>query len=138
MDKFSVFLVDNYLAFILLFFFVFALIIYERRKGGRKIDASEATRFINKENAIVVDLRTPAEFNGGTIAGAINLQPDTVDKENSLFKPKEEDHIILVCKLGNSSSSVGGKLIKQGFKNINILSGGIQGWVQSGLPLIIQ
>tara|TARA_B110000196_G_scaffold66613_1_gene56375 strand:+ start:473 stop:826 length:354 start_codon:yes stop_codon:yes gene_type:complete len=117
---------------------VFALIIYERRKGGRKIDASEATRFINKENAIVVDLRTPAEFNGGTIAGAINLQPDTVDKENSLFKPKEEDHIILVCKLGNSSSSVGGKLIKQGFKNINILSGGIQGWVQSGLPLVKQ
>ena len=52
MDKFSVFLVDNYLAFILLFFFVFALIIYERRKGGRKIDASEATRFINKENEI--------------------------------------------------------------------------------------
>ena len=33
---------------------------------------------------------------------------------------------------------VGGKLIKQGFKNINILSGGIQGWVQSGLPLIKQ
>ena len=98
----------------------------------------KVTRIINKENAVVIDLRTSAEFNTGTIAGAINLQPDTVDMDNSLFKANEKDHIILVCKLGSSSSPVGGRLIKQGFENVNILSGGIQGWVQAGLPLIKQ
>ena len=137
MDKFLIFLVDNYVA-VLLFLLLFALIIYESRKGGKKIDASEATRIINKEKALVVDLRTSAEFNSGTISGAINLQPDIVDKENSLFKANEKDHIILVCKLGSSSSTVGGRLIKQGFENVNILSGGMQGWVQAGLPLIKQ
>ena len=121
-----------------MFLLLFALIIYESRKGGKKIDASEATRIINKEKALVVDLRTSAEFNSGTISGAINLQPDIVDKENSLFKANEKDHIILVCKLGSSSSAVGGRLIKQGFENVNILSGGMQGWVQAGLPLIKQ
>lgn len=138
MDKFVLFLTDNYLAVLLLFFLLLALMVYESRKGGKKIDASEATRIINKENAYVVDLRTPVEFNSGTIAGAINLQPDNVDKDNSLFKANERDYVILVCKLGSSSSSVGGRLIKQGFQNVNILSGGIQGWVQSGLPLIKQ
>lgn len=138
MDKFVLFLTDNYLAVLLLFFLLFALMVYESRKGGKKIDASEATRIINKENAFVVDLRTPVEFNSGTIAGAVNLQPDNVDKDNSLFKANERDYIILVCKLGSSSNSVGGRLIKQGFQNVNILSGGIQGWVQSGLPLIKQ
>jgi rhodanese-related sulfurtransferase len=138
MDKFLNFLVDNYLAVLLLIFLLFALMIYESRKGGKKIDASEATRIINKENAVVIDLRTSAEFNTGTIAGAINLQPDTIDMDNSLFKANEKDHIILVCKLGSSSSPVGGRLIKQGFENVNILSGGIQGWVQAGLPLIKQ
>jgi rhodanese-related sulfurtransferase len=138
MDKFLNFLVDNYLAVLLLIFLLFALMIYESRKGGKKIDASEATRIINKENAVVIDLRTSAEFNTGTIAGAINLQPDTIDMDNSLFKASEKDHIILVCKLGSSSSPVGGRLIKQGFENVNILSGGIQGWVQAGLPLIKQ
>ena len=138
MDKFVLFLTDNYLAVLLLFFLLLALMVYESRKGGKKIDASEATRIINKENAFVVDLRTPVEFNSGTIAGAINLQPDNVDKDNSLFKANERDYIILVCKLGSSSNSVGGRLIKQGFQNVNILSGGIQGWVQSGLPLIKQ
>ena len=108
------------------------------RKGGKKIDASEATRIINKENALVVDLRTSVEFNSGTIAGAINLEPDSVDKDNSLFKANQRDHIVLVCKLGSSSSAVGGRLIKQGFENVNILSGGMQGWVQAGLPLIKQ
>ena len=138
MDKFLNFLVDNYLAVLLLIFLLFALMIYESRKGGKKIDASEATRIINKENAVVIDLRTSAEFNTGTIAGAINLQPDTIDMDNSLFKANEKDHIILVCKLGSSSSPVGGRLIKQGFENVYILSGGIQGWVQAGLPLIKQ
>ena len=138
MDKFLNFLVDNYLAVLLLIFLLFALMIYESRKGGKKIDASEATRIINKENAVGIDLRTSAEFNTGTIAGAINLQPDTIDMDNSLFKANEKDHIILVCKLGSSSSPVGGRLIKQGFENVNILSGGIQGWVQAGLPLIKQ
>ena len=138
MDKFVLFLTDNYLAVLLLFFLLLALMVYESRKGGKKIDASEATRIINKENAYVVDLRTPVEFNSGTIAGAINLQPDNVDKDNSLFKANERDYVILVCKLGSSSNSVGGRLIKQGFQNVNILSGGIQGWVQSGLPLIKQ
>jgi len=138
MDKFVLFLTDNYLAVLLLFFLLLALMVYESRKGGKKIDASEATRIINKENAFVVDLRTPVEFNSGTIAGAINLQPDNVDKDNSLFKANERDYVILVCKLWSSSSSVGGRLIKQGFQNVNILSGGIQGWVQSGLPLIKQ
>jgi|TARA_B110000196_G_C21134246_1_gene660156 rhodanese-related sulfurtransferase len=138
MDKFVLFLTDNYLAVLLLFFLLLALMVYESRKGGKKIDASEATRIINKENAFVVDLRTPVEFNSGTIAGAVNLQPDNVDKDNSLFKANERDYVILVCKLGSSSNSVGGRLIKQGFQNVNILSGGIQGWVQSGLPLIKQ
>jgi rhodanese-related sulfurtransferase len=138
MDKFVLFLTDNYLAVLLLFFLLLALMVYESRKGGKKIDASEATRIINKENAFVVDLRTPVEFNSGTIAGAVNLQPDNVDKDTSLFKANERDYVILVCKLGSSSNSVGGRLIKQGFQNVNILSGGIQGWVQSGLPLIKQ
>ena len=138
MDKFLIFLVDNYIAVLLLFFLLFALIIYESRKGGKKLDTSEATRIINKENALVVDLRTSAEFNSGTISGAINLEPDSVDKENSLFKANESDQILLVCKLGSSSSAVGGRLIKQGFENVNILSGGMQGWVQAGLPLIKQ
>ncbi len=138
MNKFLICLVDYYLALLLLVIFLYPLIIYESRKGGKKIDASEATRIINKENALVVDLRTSVEFNSGTISGAINLEPDSVDKDNSLFKANQRDHIVLVCKLGSSSSAVGGRLIKQGFENVNILSGGIQGWVQAGLPLIKQ
>jgi rhodanese-related sulfurtransferase len=136
MDKFLNFLIDNYIAVLLLFFFIFALIAYESRRGGRRVDTSEATRIINKENALVVDLRTSGEFNAGSISGAVNIQPDNVSNDNPLFKANETDQIILVCKMGNASTSVGGRLIKQGFKNVNILSGGMMGWTQSGLPLV--
>ena len=136
MDKFLVFLNDNYIAVVLLFLFLFTLIIYEGRKGGRRIDTSEATRIINKEDALVIDLRTAGEFSSVSISSAVNIQPDDVDKDNVLFKAKEDDQLILVCKMGNASSSVGGRLIKQGYKNVNILSGGMTGWTQAGLPLI--
>ena len=49
MNKFFVFLGDNFLAVIVLLSLCVLLIIHERRKGGTKVDTSEMTRIINKE-----------------------------------------------------------------------------------------
>ena len=61
MDKFFVFISDNFLAVLVLLTLIVALIIYERRKGGTKVDNSEMTRLFNKENPFIYDLRSSAE-----------------------------------------------------------------------------
>ena len=60
MNKFLVFISDNFLAVLVLLTLIAALIIYERRKGGTKVDNSEMTRLINKENPFIYDLRSSA------------------------------------------------------------------------------
>ena len=136
MNKFLTFIGDNFLAILVLFMLIFALIIYERKKSGNKVDNSEMTRLINKENPFIYDLRSSAEFGAGTVAGAMNIQPINLLKEDALFKASEEDCIILICKNGTVSSKASGELKKQGYINVNVLSGGMMNWIQSGMPLV--
>ena len=136
MNKFLAFISDNFLAVLVLLTLIFALIVYERRKGGNKVDNSEMTRLINKENPFIYDLRSSAEFGAGTVAGAMNLQPNNLLKGDALFKASEEDCVILICKNGSISSKASVELKKQGYINVNVLSGGMMNWTQSGMPLV--
>lgn len=135
MEKFILFISDNSLAVLILISLIIALIIYERRKGGRKVDANELTRLINKENPYVFDLRSSSEFDTGSISGAINIQAASLVKGNSNFKANEEDTIILICKTGSNSNAAAINLKREGYLNVSILSGGITGWIQGGMPL---
>ena len=136
MNKFFAFIGDNFLAVLVLLSLISILVIYERKKGGVKLDTSDITRLINKNNPYVYDLRSSAEYSAGTIAGAVNLQASNLIKGDSLFKANEEDCLILICKTGTISSKAAGELKKQGFTNVNVLSGGIMNWTQSGMPLV--
>ena len=136
MNKFSLFISENFLAVILLLSLISILIIYERRKGGKKVDTAEMTRLINKQNPYVYDLRSAAEFSIGSVAGALNIQPSSLVKGDALFKANESDCIVLICKTGTTSAKSAGDLKKQGYTNVNVLSGGMTNWTQSGLPLI--
>ena len=136
MNKFSLFISENFLVVILLLSLISILIIYERRKGGKKVDTAEMTRLINKENPFVYDLRSAAEYSAGSVAGASNIQPSSLVKGDALFKANENDCIVLICKTGTTSSKSAGDLKKQGYTNVNVLSGGMTNWTQSGSPLV--
>ena len=111
MNKFLEFVGDNFLAVFVLLTLIAILIIYERRKGGTKLDTSEITRLINKSDPIVYDLRSSAEYGAGSIAGALNVQPSSLVKGDSLFKATEEDFVILICSNGTNSSKAAGELL---------------------------
>ena len=135
MEKFLIFIGENFIAFLFLISLIIILVIYERKKGGTKIDASELTRLINKEEPYVFDLRSSSEFDSGTVSGAVNIQSSDLVKGNAQFKVKEEDKIVLICKTGSNSSTAAGTLKKEGFTNVSVLAGGMMGWVQGGMPL---
>lgn len=135
MEKFLIFIGENFMAVLLLISLIAILVFYERKKGGTKIDASELTRLINKEEPYVFDLRSSSEFDSGTVSGAVNIQSTDLVKGNAQFKVKEEDKIVLICKTGSNSSTAAGTLKKEGYTNVSVLAGGMMGWVQGGMPL---
>ena len=135
MDTFFLFFYQNIIAFTLLILCLIALIIYEGKKGGTKVDPVEATRLINREGAVVVDLRPSEEFSTGHITGSINISAEKLEQQLNSMKHSKEAPLILVCKTGNNSKVVGGSLLRAGYSNVNLISGGMMTWQGSGLPL---
>lgn len=69
-----------------------------------------------KDGAYLVDVRTPQEFAGGSVKGAINIPLDKV--KSQLTKFKDQKHIIVFCRSGNRSSKAKSILAQNGFTNV--------------------
>ncbi len=113
-----------------------ALFAVETRRAGQTVTALYATHLINKQNALVLDIRDSNEFSAGHIPGALNIPYAKVKERISELESYRECPIILVCKLGQHSGTVGKWLREKKFRNIQRLSGGISGWVSDQLPLV--
>ncbi|PIJ49669.1 rhodanese-like domain-containing protein [Erwinia sp. OLTSP20] len=101
------------------------------------ISRGEATRLINKEDAIVVDTRGRDDFRQGHISGALNIQASEIKKGQfgELEKHKAAP-VIVVCATGQSAQEAAAKLYAAGFTQVSVLKDGISGWSGENLPLV--
>jgi len=138
MEQFTAFVIKNWLLWSGFFLVLLLLALTElqsRLRGPRKLSNLEATQLINRENAIVFDVRDQTAFSKGHIIGSQHLLPSQVkDKLNQLSKYKTQP-VIVVCEYGQQSSAVGEVLRKNGFERVYNLQGGLNNWRQSNLPL---
>tara|TARA_B100000900_G_C19956530_1_gene463899 strand:+ start:26 stop:442 length:417 start_codon:yes stop_codon:yes gene_type:complete len=93
--------------------------------------AREAAKML-KENpkAIVLDIRTPAEFNEGHIPGAVNIDYKADSFESELEKLDRDTTYVMHCRSGRRSANSFEAFRKLGFKNIIHMDDGILGWKQ--------
>lgn len=69
-----------------------------------------------KNGALLVDVRTPAEFSAGSVKGAVNIPLDKVQSQLSKFKNKK--NIVVFCRSGSRSSQAKRILEQNGFQNV--------------------
>ena len=96
---------------------------------------AEATLLMNREDALVLDVRETGEWGAGHITGARHITLGQLDKRLSELEKFKEKPIIVVCATGNRSSSACGQLKKHGFGKVYSLGGGISAWRDASLPL---
>lgn len=113
-----------------------ALIWTESRKGGKTVSPQRATFLINRENALVVDVRDRNAFNGGHITGALNIPLTQVQDRLGELEAHRERPIILACNVGQQSAAAGKILHAKGFPNVHRLAGGINEWRGANFPLV--
>ena len=81
-------------------------------RGGQ----TEDLKAIIEQGALLVDVREPGEFAGGTAKGAVNIPLGSVAAELNKFKGKE--NIVVFCRSGNRSGQAKTILEQNGFNNV--------------------
>lgn len=102
------------------------------RPGGR-IELNDAIRQVNNEHGVFVDIRAAEQFKAGNIPQSRNLPAADIEAQHGTL-PKDKP-LILVCAQGRDSQRVAASLRKHGFDQVSCLSGGLDSWVQAGMPL---
>lgn len=85
---------------------------------------------------IVLDVRTPKEFNNGHIKNAINISHNTVTENLSLLEKYKDKMIVVHCRSGRRAMSAEKVLQENGFLNVRHLDGDMLGWVRAKLPIV--
>lgn len=110
----------------------------KNKQGGPKLTPQDATRLMNSERATVIDLREKNLYDKGHITDAIHLAQATITNNLAKINKFKDKPIILVDTTGHQSTVTRHKLSKEGFKQLFVLSGGVNAWKEAGLPLIKQ
>ena len=105
-----------------------------RLSGVRDVAPGEATRLLNHENAIMIDMRSDRDFRDGHIVNAVHAPAENSDMSARLDKYRDRP-LIVYCRSGQRSMPVCSKLRKQGFEKVYNLKGGVLGWQQADLPI---
>jgi rhodanese-related sulfurtransferase len=100
----------------------------------RDVTPTEATRLINHENAVLVDIRNDKDYRDGHVVNAVHVTAEKNEAVGKLEKYRDRP-LIVCCRSGNQSLRLCAELSKKGFASVYNLKGGLHAWQQAGLPL---
>ncbi len=101
-----------------------------------KITAEKAQNLIQKESPVVLDFRTPGEFEQGHIDGAMNINFFSENFSQQLDSLNREKTYLVHCRTMNRTVPAAGMMYQMGFRHIYVLDGGIIAWEHADLPLV--
>jgi rhodanese-related sulfurtransferase len=109
--------------------------ISRARGGGQSVGPLDAVRLLN-QGALLVDVRTQAEFDGGHVIDAKHVPQEQVAQSGESLKKYRDKVVIICCDSGMRSGAAARVLQTQGFTQVVNLRGGLQAWRAENLPLV--
>lgn len=88
--------------------------------------------------SLLIDVREPAEFQQGHLAGAINIPRGMLEFKMSgspAFEARDQA-IVLYCKTSGRSALSALALQAMGYVNVSSLAGGYDAWLEAGNPTV--
>ena len=98
------------------------------------VSAADAVQLINRERAVMIDVREAASYAAGHVAGAKNVPLASLKDSTALPKNKNVP-VVLVCDTGALSSRGVPILRERGHANVHTLKGGLPSWREANLPI---
>ena len=103
---------------------------------GPALQPKEFSEKCYTENTILLDVRTPEEYAEGHLKGATLI--NYLDQKNfndQITKLDKNKTVYVYCRSGGRSGYSQEIMLKQGFKSVINLDGGIDAWKKAGLPV---
>jgi phage shock protein E len=86
-------------------------------------NSNETGKIFMEKNALLIDVRTPEEFQQGSLPRALNLPLDTVETQISSVAPDKKTPLYLYCRSGRRSGIAVEKLAQMGYTTLCNLGG---------------
>jgi rhodanese-related sulfurtransferase len=120
-----------------LLFVLLALVATGAACGGatsavQTVDAAKAVGMLDART--VIDVRTPAEYAAGHVAGAVNIDVDGVDFAARIAALDPKEAYLVYCRSGRRSAVAADQMAAAGFTDI-VDAGGLEPLVAAGAPL---
>jgi rhodanese-related sulfurtransferase len=106
----------------------------------KKLSPKEAYDLVqskkNTPNFVILDVRTPEEFESGHVEGAININYHSENFVEELNKLDKAKSYLVYCRTGRRSSDTVGIMTKQGFGELYRIDGDIIKWKSGNYPVV--
>jgi thioredoxin len=124
-----------------IFFFTSAIILLTSCSNGQSkvgVTNLSVSAFADKlkatPTAIILDVRTPDEFESGHLLNAINMDWNGNDFTQKVSKLNQSTPVFIYCLAGSRSASAATEMRKNGFKEVYEMAGGMMKWRAANLP----
>lgn len=105
--------------------------------GQRKYATIDVTTYhdehFGKGDHVLIDVRSPEEFNGGHLPGALNIPLNTLAQH--VDEVPQDQPVFMVCRSGSRSDMACTMLANQGYENLTNIQGGTMRWRAAGYPV---
>jgi len=106
-----------------------------RGANAGSLTAQGAVQLINRERAVVVDVREPEEFAAGHVTGAKNVPLNQLEQKLPAAVKNKSLPLLLVCATGARAQRAVATAKKLGYEQAQAVAGGLKSWKDANLPL---
>lgn len=110
-------------------------LVQRRLVPVREIGTLDATRLINSEDPLVLDVREAKEFAGSRLPNALHIPLSQLKDRGAELAKFVARPVIVYCDRGLSGGAAAAALERLGFKRVQSLRGGLRAWKDAGLPI---
>jgi rhodanese-related sulfurtransferase len=105
-------------------------------EATKKVDPVEFSEVIAQPGVIILDVRTPEEFNAGHIPNAININVADSNFFSEVSKLDKNATFAVYCRSANRSAVATNEMAELGFTDMYDMQGGIIDWEAAGGPVV--
>ena len=114
-----------------------AMLLWPMVQGAASgtLSAAGAVQLINREKAVIVDVREADEFAASHMGGARNIPLNTLEERLPLAGKNKALPLLLVCDTGGRANRALAVAKKLGYEQAQVLGGGLKSWQDANLPI---